>query len=112
MANSEEGHLKADERVDQGERHVLRVCVFSDCSSIEVPFDRLAHSPRLIALKATSSETAILCQNEKNRIPLTQTNLAVISLGTTKVTRLTDRPERLQIGADAHPEHRQTAFRQ
>lgn len=52
-----------------------------------------------------------LCQNEKKRIPFTQTNLAEPGQVIPKALkqRLTDRSERFKVVRHAYPEHRQTA---
>jgi hypothetical protein len=71
----------------------------------------------LIAPVEASREIAILCQNEKNKIPLTQRNLAIHQSSPMGVFRArakqhTKRPERLEVGADCYPKHSEAASHQ
>lgn len=64
----------------------------------------------MIAPVDTRKPTKTPCQKEKNRIPLTQRNLADVSYSKCK-SKLTNWPERLEILADCDPEHGQAAGR-
>jgi hypothetical protein len=78
MGNGKDRHFKADQGVDQRQGHMLSISVHADCNVSRLFVSGMDEaSPRLIAPTATRKDIPIACQNEKNKMPLTQRNLAM-----------------------------------
>lgn len=103
MCNCEDGHFEADERVDEGERHVLGIGIWPNCGVVSVAWATLHPLPTLfdgLGGDEEGDEDALPEREEEDSLDAKKFGCAIVESARSRRNHLhwlalTDRPKGL-----------------